>query len=554
MAGVRLGVLASVILAAVSTADCASQPRQFALRDPVWTDPDTRPLHHRPSEYWSPLIWDGADQMVFGPIVRALRVDTEHEARNVNALDEVPDSSWYQNRFATRVLTPQEVFDGACAGAPEPVGTWTLIGSKPNGWFPGFLAIGPDGHRYLMKADGTVQAEQTSAGDIVGSRIFWAAGFNAPCDRSIRVVPAMLHIRPGAHYRDEVGDEHPITQTQIDSLFAHARHYDDGTYRLGISRFIDGTPAGPFQYEGTRRDDPNDVVPHEDRRDLRGAKLLSAWINHWDAREQNTLTTWIDTGAGTGYLRHYFLDFGDSLGSVWPADGLSRRLGTSGYFYADHVVVDLLSLGLVDRPWDHARVDPEAWIFGYYNEAGFDPEEWRPAYGNPAFARMTERDAAWMARIVARFDDDDIHAIVRAANLSYAPWATALDRILRVRRDRIVARYLTRLSSLADVAIEGERLCASDRAIEAHLYSRAHYRAEVLRDDDDRVGLPLGEFWNDGSRVCVPLPPPPSDSGASYAIVRIATITDDNHSPSPLAVHVYGFSAAPRYVVAGIVR
>jgi hypothetical protein len=411
-----------------------------------WTD-DARPLARAPREYWSPLIWDAVDHTAFRPLTRALLLETGREAVNVNALDEVPDSTWFTNRLSRRALTPEEVAEGACAGhpAPDPNGIWTVTQGKPNGWAPGFVARGPDGQRYLIKAEGVAQSEQPTAADTIGSRIFWAAGYFTPCNRILRVRPEQLVVAPDATFEDETGHDRAMTRAQLDPVFERATCYPDGSYRFGMSLFVEGRPLGPFRYEGTRDDDPNDVIPHEDRRDLRAARLVSAWLGHFDAREQNTLTTFVRAPGG-GYVRHWMIDFADCMDGIWPIDGLSRRMGQSYYFDLEHITQDWLALGLIPRPWNRARVDPEGWIFGYFSAQDFAPEHWRAGYPNPVYDRMTERDGAWMARIIARFSDAHLRAIVAQAHFRHAPWAAYLEHTLAARRDRILARYLTRPS------------------------------------------------------------------------------------------------------------
>ncbi|HMI93623.1 MAG TPA: hypothetical protein VK509_19755, partial [Polyangiales bacterium] len=77
---------------------CGGSER-FPLSEPLWRDPDQHPFAPAPEEYVSPFAWDGADQMVFRPISRFFAVDPAGRAVNVNALDEVPDSSWFENRI-----------------------------------------------------------------------------------------------------------------------------------------------------------------------------------------------------------------------------------------------------------------------------------------------------------------------------------------------------------------------------------------------------------------------------------------------------------------------
>src|SRR4030095_2825704 len=87
------------------------------------------------------------------------------------------------------------------------------------------------------------------------------------------------------------------------------------TYRALASRMVEGQVVGPFSYRGTRSDDPNDTIPHENRRVLRGLRVLSAWLNHQDTRSINTMDTLV-TEDGRQYLKHYLIDFGSILGSA----------------------------------------------------------------------------------------------------------------------------------------------------------------------------------------------------------------------------------------------
>ena len=68
----------------------------------------------------------------------------------------------------------------------------------------------------------------------------------------------------------------------------------------------------------------------------------------------------------------------------------------------------------------------------------FDPERWKPEYPNPAFERMRPEDAFWAARIVARFTDEAVRAIVATGELGNAEAERYLaDTLIRApRQDR----------------------------------------------------------------------------------------------------------------------
>jgi hypothetical protein len=528
---------------------CGAPLTRFALTEPVWIDPDREPFSPRPAEWYSPALWDGADESVFRPLSDAFRLELDREAINVNSMDEVPSSSWFTNRLSRAPLTAEAVAMGACSevdpgvGDDEVTGPWTITRGKPDGASPGFFVRDGRGVTYLMKADGGSQAERWGAADAIGAAVFWSAGYFVPCNRVVLVRAEDFVLGEGAETHYSSGHVRPLTRDVVDRILARAPALPDGRLRMGLSQFIEGRPISPWTYDGTWADDPNDVVPHEHRRDVRATFVLASWLGHIDSREQNTLTSWIEDERGGGHVRHYVLDFSDSLGALHAWDRLARRLGHSSYVDLGHVAEDFLTLGALGRPWDDAELGPAGATLGYFDVEHYVPDAWRPGYSNAAFDRMTERDAAWMARIVARFSVEDLGGLVARARLSSAEVSAELLRVLTGRRERLLERWLTRLSPLTGPVIEdGDRLCVEDLGVTSGLrpsgtrqYAARGFVGELLEERALSV-----ETRSDGFS-CVPVPRAPRATAhePAYVLVDLVASTVGRETTHPLRVHLY---------------
>ena len=553
--GIGLGLLAA----------CAGDGRRFPLREPLWrdTDLDSRvaTCHKddgsgkrvcRPDTYDSSFAWDATDNVAFRPVSRFFAVDPGGEARNVNSADEVPDSSWFENRIGRRGMTPAEVGRGACDGQDVDTdatdGSWLIDSGKPNGANPGFRVKLSNGQHVLLKSD-LSQGERTTAAAAIATRLYYAAGWYVPCESVVYISRSALTLKPGITSTDNEGVTRPFDEATLDKLLDGAQRRGD-RYRFIASRWLPGRLLGPFTYEGIKDDDPGDVVAHEDRRDLRGARILAAWTDHFDSREQNSMTSWLaddsrDLDSSPGLVRHYYLDLGDCFGSEWT-DGIWRRIGHAYYFDIGYILEDLFTFGTLERPWDRAKMDPRG-TFGYYSARDFDPEGWRGGYPNPAFMRMTEHDGAWAARIVARFTDEHLAAVVAAGDLTNPENSAFLLEQLRGRRDAILRRYLGQLSPITDVAAEGRELCGVDLARRSGLFpdSLFKYSARV------HGGAPLAvQAFPDG-RICATVP----DEAAATPAPRYRVVDIENRqAPGVLRVHFYDLGAERGLRVAGLER
>jgi hypothetical protein len=577
----RLGPLLALPLLEVLGLACGGSERRFPLRDPLWQDTDGRPVYidceERPTEkephhescapvpYVSPLVWDGLDNAVLRPFARVFKVDPAGPAPNVNAFDEVPDSAWFTNRLGLRRPSPRELLQGACSvddlldGETAPAGSWVIDQGKPNGASPGFRIKVADKLRFLLKTDSKDQPERPTAASAIGAAIYHAVGFNTSCEQIVNFDPKVFTLLPNLVVTDNTGIPKPFNDKALDKVLSQAERR--GTLlRMQASAWLPGYLLGPFRYEGTRSDDPNDVIPHEDRRELRGARVLAAWINHFDAREQNTMDTWISSDPSSrdgspGYVRHYYLDTSDSFGSEWDWDGISRRLGHSYLLDWGDIGADFITLGIPTRPWELEQKSAGYELFGYFNYHHFDPAGWKNEYPNPAFSRATEHDDAWMARILSRFEREDIERLVTLGKFSHAEHSAFLTNVLEHRLQRILLRYLSLLSPLSEPRVESNELCLVDLARRRGVAPAPsfRYQAVLLRGGQVR---PLEVEARRGGDVCLRVPntspdagPPPGDA-SRYGEVLIA----NGFARYPLAVHFYDQGSKLGLRVVGLER
>jgi hypothetical protein len=554
--------IGALVAAASLTMACSSGIRKFPLKDPMWVDQDKRPFTEEPEEYYSSFLWDGADQMAFRPFAKLWKLNLADEAMNVNAMDEVPDSSWFTNRIGRRTVGLEEVRRGPCSGPPlDPTkGPWTVVGAKPNGANPGFPIKAADGRRYMLKYDGVVQGPRATTADTVVSKIYHAAGFDVPCNEVVFFDRSILQIDPEAMSRDAAGNKVPMTDKDLDTIFSKAVRLPDGRYRSSASLFLSGKPIGPFRYEETRGDDPNDVIPHQERRELRGAYVLAGWVNHFDAREQNSLDMFVDApGDNGGYVQHNYLDFGDCFGSIWEPPMMGRRIGYSHYFAADHIFIDLLTFGTIKRPWDTNRFSVTKKVFGYYQIDNFVPDEYRPGYPNPAMLRMTEHDGAWMARVIARMTPAHIKSMIEGARLQDKVVHDELVRVVLGRRMKVLARYLSRLSALTDPEVKMSatgrpELCMDDLGITAGVFpamgrrygARAFLGNTATKQEIAQIRTT--------PKVCVDLPVVGGASQDSPRYLMVDMYALSGSQPAvPARVHLYHLGGT-NYKVVGLER
>ncbi len=403
------------------------------------------------------------DRIFYEPFAQLLRFDRiaerltfrKYEALDINPFDEVPDSGFFANRNGRDPLSLADLKRGPEKGSgPNPGGPWRVIKGKLEGVSTGLFIEDQAGERYLLKFDPKDNPEMATSAEIISHKFFHAFGYHVAEYYLVRFNPDILTLDPKATYYNEDGFKKRLTQEALAELLERVPKFKGGVVRASASKLLAGS-KGYMDFEGRRKSDPADLIPHEDRRSIRALRVFGSWLNHYDLREGNTLDR-VEVEDGKAFLKHYLIDFGSTLGSA--AD--HPKVPVAGYEY----IVDWYEVGkaaptlkIVEKPWEKKWDELNRQIaypaLGYFDNSQFDPEEWKTQMPYEVFDRLTLGDAFWATKILMAFSDEEIRSVVETAEFSDPENARILSEILIARRDIVGQYWFSRVTPLDRVRL-----------------------------------------------------------------------------------------------------
>jgi hypothetical protein len=424
-------------------------------------------------------------------------------AANVNALDEVPNSTWFTNRVGFFPMTPEEIARGPGAGnGPDRSGPWTIFSAKTEGVTPGFNIRDAKGDAYLIKFDPQGYPGLTTGPGAISGRILWAAGYNVPEDAVVTFRREDLVLGEGVMIK-EGGAKREATVEDLEELLGRVDQVAPGEYLAISSRFLSGTPIGPFNYRGRREDDPNDKVRHDYRRELRGLRVFAGWLNHFDTKQHNSLDMYVEED-GRRFVKHYLIDFASTIGT--GARGPTPLYGWEYGFDFPQTMARLFTAGLKEDDWRRIERPEGLDEVGYWGTEHWDPKGFKPLTPNSAFALLTDRDGYWAAKIISAFTDEQLRAVTETAKYRNPAATEHVARVLADRRDLVARAWFERVTPIDFFRVEGGTLTAVDLGVERGVWpagARYRMRHAAVEADRDRVGD--RSEWQELTELAVPL-------------------------------------------------
>jgi hypothetical protein len=492
------------VAALASFAACASRPAQFRDAEAIANVVDDNPIP-LPQRAEVPDWARYTDVYARRTIVGGLDPRRARDAVDVNALDEVPTSSWFDAErrpllegYASRGL-PSAPFEElpVTKQAPE---ARAIVDAAGQRW--DLVLDEPD--RPLLKTSATA----------IASRLFYALGYHA----------ADAHVVTLPNRRRAVAVRWPAARAP----FSKSETFD----------------LGPTVSIGTRLDDTNDVVPHEDRRSLRALGAVAAWVGLDQIRSEALRDVYVGK-PGEGFVQHQVVTLEGAIGAGALRSALN---GDEDGAPAGNAWLAWGSLGFAPKegPDPSDTPFPSVGIF----PASVELDRYSLSVPFPPAKDALIADLYWAAKRISRVPNGTIVDAVAGAELEDEAARAYLEQALKTRRDDI-ARFvmklvtpleLARLTPVSAKRQAGEKveLRLDDRATLLKLEKAAESRYEVeITDREGEPLVPLFEAKPAGTALVLKLSPGLLD-GDGYVIVRVRAFRAGIRARRSVELHLRG--------------
>lgn len=459
-----------LLASSLASSGCRYRPARFADRPEVVKVGDDMAIPVPERNDFDEIL-QVSDVYLRRPLFDALSPVDPPDAADVNALDEVPASSWYRPpRQLAEILADPEVPLG---GPPEP--PFALVDDPPSLGSAGtrIAIVDRRGARYELARDTERRPELITGAAVVGSRLLRGLGYRTPDVFLLDLAPADVGLERPLLAAKAPGEEPlptPPTDAQraarakrVAASFAGGAPAREGRYRVSATRWPVGIDVGITPDFGTRGDDNNDLIAHNDRRTLRALSIFGSFLAFDGFGVRRTRDVYVGE-RGRGFLRHYVVNMERSLGAMSVVDPLPVYHPLDGP-RGDGTIANLLLLGFAPsaRPVATQRKFLALGTIGpLANPKGMDTAL---PYG--PFVRLTRADGYWAAKRIQALlaTPSTLEAIVDAGRFSEPGARDELLFLLRLRARQVVGYWFHRTTPIEILGTEDKRLVLRDEAI-----------------------------------------------------------------------------------------
>lgn len=456
------------------------------------------------------------------PLVDMLDTRRKPRALDVNSMDEVPASSWFTPRLGSKDLSPEAVLKGPeIKGAPElPI---TILKAKTEGNSPGFIVKDARGLKYLIKLDRAEYPAIESGANFIVNRIFWALGYNVPEDYIFYFSPETKDLIAGEG----------VDQDELDKILILSYAQEDGRYRTVASRFLEGEILGPIAQKGTRENDINDKIPHENRRVLRALRMICAWLNNSGMRSDNSLDVY--TGEpGKGHTVHYLVDFGEAFG----IHGLEKGRVWDGfeYFFSwEDTTRNFFTLGFPVKKWERLETDEDNFL-GSFEAELFHPGQWKESAQFLPIRSSLPDDDYWAAKRIAGVTPQQLDALIKAAEYEDQEYAAAIKDVLMKRREKVLRYAFGRVTPVEFSGLENGSLRLKDLGETILNHNGSEYQVEFLNAKSGKIRKNL-MLQSKAGEIEIPVEDA-LRAAKGYLLIRVRVLRDGQPAPRSAQFHI----------------